>query len=79
MSGEIDQLPTTTLPIFNLEMPTELPNVDTQLLDPRKTYAAEADWAVKAEDLASRFVTNFARYTDTDLGASLVAAGPKKD
>ncbi|MGL4674234.1 MAG: phosphoenolpyruvate carboxykinase (ATP), partial [Wohlfahrtiimonas sp.] len=79
LSGEIDQLPTATLPIFNLEMPTELPNVDTKLLDPRMTYSTEADWEVKAQDLAGRFVTNFARYTDTDLGASLVKAGPKKD
>ncbi len=60
-------------------MPTELPNVDAKLLDPRKTYSAESEWEVKAQDLAGRFVTNFARYTDTDLGASLVAAGPKKD
>lgn len=79
ISGEIDQLPSKHIPIFNLEVPTELPNVDPKLLDPRDTYANASEWEAKADDLASRFIKNFAQYTDTDLGKSLVAAGPQKD
>lgn len=78
LSGEIDKLPTEQLPIFNLEIPTELPNVEAKLLDPRKTYSEAKEWETKAEDLAGRFITNFSRYTDTTLGQSLVAAGPKE-
>ena len=57
------------------EVPTALPNVDTNILDPRNTYADAAEWKLKAEDLASRFIKNFVQYTDNEEGKSLVAAG----
>ncbi len=78
LSGEIDNADTVTLPIFNLAMPTSLPGVDTGILDPRHTYTNLADWEVKAQDLAERFITNFDKYTDTPAGAALVKAGPKQ-
>lgn len=77
LNGTIDKTETLTLPIFNLAVPTELPGVDTQILDPRNTYASLAQWEEKANDLAQRFVTNFDKYTDTVAGAKLVQAGPK--
>jgi phosphoenolpyruvate carboxykinase (ATP) len=46
-------------------------------LDPRDTYADAAQWQVKAEDLANRFIKNFAKFTGNDEGKSLVAAGPQ--
>ena len=77
LSGEIADADTATLPIFDLEMPLTLPGVDSQLLDPRSTYASTADWEVKARDLAQRFITNFDKFTDTATGEALVNAGPK--
>ncbi len=65
------------LPVFDLEIPTALPGVDTNILDPRNTYADKAQWDEKAQDLAERFVNNFDKYTDTPAGAALVKAGPK--
>ncbi|QDX28696.1 phosphoenolpyruvate carboxykinase (ATP) [Dickeya poaceiphila] len=76
LSGSIDDAETQTLPIFNLSIPTALPGVDPAILDPRDTYASEAQWEEKARDLAQRFVTNFDKYTDTPAGAALVSAGP---
>ncbi len=58
-------------------MPTELPGVDSGILDPRDTYADKTEWETKALDLASRFVKNFEKYTGNDAGKALVAAGPK--
>ena len=49
------------------------------ILDPRDTYAAEAEWTVKAEDLAGRFIKNFSKFTTNEEGKALVAAGPKLD
>lgn len=77
LSGKIDDVETFTLPVFNLAVPTELPGVDTHILDPRNTYTSHEQWEEKAHDLAQRFVTNFDKYTDTQAGARLVAAGPK--
>lgn len=79
LDGSMDKVPTKTLPIFNLAIPTDLPNVDPKILDPRDTYASAAQWEEKARDLASRFIKNFAQYTDTEEGKQLVAAGPQLD
>nr|WP_314425174.1 phosphoenolpyruvate carboxykinase (ATP) [uncultured Erwinia sp.] len=77
LSGEIDKADTLTLPIFDLEIPLALPGVDGNLLDPRCTWGSEAEWEVKARDLAQRFIDNFDKFTDTKAGEALVKAGPK--
>ncbi|MBH1919850.1 phosphoenolpyruvate carboxykinase (ATP) [Serratia surfactantfaciens] len=77
LNGDIEQAETFTLPIFGLEVPTALPGVDPSILDPRKTYADESLWREKAQDLAQRFIDNFAKYTVTQAGEKLVNAGPK--
>lgn len=58
-------------------MPTALPGVDTNILDPRNTYANASEWDVKAKDLAQRFIKNFAKYESNEAGKALVAAGPQ--
>ena len=79
LDGSIEGAPTKNLPIFNLEVPTELKGVDTGILDPRDTYADAAEWDTKAKDLAGRFIKNFVKFTDNEEGKSLVAAGPQLD
>ena len=76
LDGSIEQAPAKNIPVFDLEVPTELPGTDASILDPRDTYDDPAVWAEKAEDLAVRFIKNFDQYTDIDDGAALVAAGP---
>ena len=77
LDGSIEKAATKTIPYFNFEVPTELPGVDTGILDPRDTYADAAEWEVKAQDLAGRFVKNFAKYTTNEAGKALVEAGPQ--
>ena len=77
LSGAILTAPTKTIPTFNFEVPTELPGVDSHILDPRDTYANVADWEAKAADLAARFTKNFVKYTGNEAGKALVAAGPE--
>ena len=77
LDGSIEKAPTKVLPVFNLEVPTELPGVNPAILDPRDTYADQAEWDAKAADLAGRFIKNFERFTDNDEGKRLVAAGPQ--
>ena len=78
LDGSLDNAETFTLPIFELQIPTELPGVDTHILDPRNTYGSPEQWQEKAEQLAKLFIENFEKYTDTPAGAALVAAGPKR-
>ena len=77
LNGDIAKAPTKTIPVFNFEVPTELPGVNPAILDPRDTYANVADWETKAADLANRFVKNFAKYTGNEAGKALVSAGPE--
>ncbi len=77
LDGAILKAPTKKLPIFNFEIPTELPGVDPKILDPRDTYANAAEWDAKAKDLAERFIKNFKKYENNEAGKALVAAGPQ--
>jgi phosphoenolpyruvate carboxykinase (ATP) len=79
LDGSIENAKTKMIPIFNLEVPTALHDVDSNILDPRDTYANPEQWKEKARDLASRFIRNFEKYTDTEEGKALVAAGPQLD
>ena len=77
LSGAILDAPTKKIPMFDFEVPTELPGVDSGILDPRDTYADASEWEAKAKDLAERFNKNFVKYTTNEAGKALVAAGPQ--
>ena len=77
LDGSIANAPMKKLPYFNFDIPTELPNVDPKILDPRDTYANAAEWDSKAKDLAQRFVKNFVKYEGNEAGKALVSAGPQ--
>ena len=77
LNGDILNAETKKIPMFDLEVPTALPGVDTNILDPRNTYADPTEWETKAQDLASRFIKNFVKYTGNEAGKALVEAGPK--
>lgn len=77
LDGSIEEASTETLPIFNFTIPTALNMVDSGILDPRKTYADDAEWYSKANELGALFIKNFAQYADNDEGKALIAAGPQ--
>ena len=77
LSGDIDKAPTKQIPMFDFNVPTVLPGVSTEIIDPRDTYADAAQWEEKAKDLAARFIKNFKKYENNEAGKALVAAGPK--
>ena len=77
LDGSINKAPTKKIPVFDFEVPTELPGVDPKILDPRDTYSDAKVWDEKAQDLASRFIKNFVKYESNEAGKALVKAGPK--
>lgn len=77
LNGSIEKVETKIIPIFNLEVPTSLPGVDTNILDPRDTYDKVEEWETKAKKLAGLFIENFEKYTDNEEGKALIAAGPQ--
>ncbi len=76
LNGSIEQADTIEVPIFNLKVPTDLPGVDSTILDPRRAYDEASVWDKKALNLATLFVSNFERFTDTEIGLLLAKVGP---
>lgn len=78
LDGSIEKAPTKMVPVFNLEVPTELPGVNPAILDPRDTYSDPIEWENKAIDLGERFIKNFEKHTRTsDKCKELIPAGPQ--
>lgn len=77
LNGDVLKAPTKQIPYFNFEVPTELPGVDSRILDPRDTYAGPEEWNAKAKDLAGRFIRNFHKYEGNEAGKALISAGPQ--
>jgi len=77
LQGDMDKGDFTLLPYFNLQIPQGLPNIESAILDPRQSHESEAHWNKAAANLAQMFVQNFAQFTDTEHGQTLVDSGPK--
>lgn len=77
LDGSIEKAETKKIPVFNLEVPVSLHDVNPDILDPSDTYSDPSEWEKRARDLASLFIENFKKYTDNEEGEHLVAAGPQ--
>jgi len=77
IDGSIENVETVNIPVLNLVAPKTLNGVDAGLLDPRDTYATEADWTSKAKQLAVKYITNFEQYCDNADAIAMKAAGPQ--
>jgi phosphoenolpyruvate carboxykinase (ATP) len=76
IDGHIADVSFSTLPWFNIQIPDHLAGVDTQLLDPRKTWSSQADYEKHAKTLIDQFKVNFKRFVVRD---GIAAAGPDYD
>lgn len=64
LDGSLNDAPMRKDPIFGFEVPTEVPGVDTSILDPRSTWSDGAAYDEQANKLAQMFVENFGKFLD---------------
>ncbi len=75
LSGALDGVAYEKDPIFNLEIPVTCPDVPSEVLRPRSTWADGAAYDVQARKLAQMFVENFKTF-EQGVTAEVLAAGP---
>ncbi|MGH9392589.1 MAG: phosphoenolpyruvate carboxykinase (ATP), partial [Terriglobales bacterium] len=75
LSGQLDQVACAADPIFQLAVPAAVPDVPSEVLNPRNTWKDPAAYEKAARELAGLFRKNFERFAGA--GAEIVAAGPQ--
>ncbi len=76
LAGQLEQADYRADPLFGLRVPTAVPGVPSQVLDPRRTWADPTAYDWQARELADLFVTNFQRFAN-DATPDVRDAGPK--
>ncbi|KAI5474637.1 hypothetical protein MNV49_002707 [Pseudohyphozyma bogoriensis] len=74
--GSLAKQEFSTFPTFNLQIPTSLPGVPSELLDPVQAWADKAAFKAESAKLAGMFTAAFEKYAP-DVSASVLAAGPQ--
>lgn len=74
LSGALKDVDTTQLPGLNLSIPSVVPGVASNLLDPRKDWVSEEAYWTAANALIELFANNFDRF---DVPLVIKTAGPQ--
>jgi phosphoenolpyruvate carboxykinase (ATP) len=75
IDGRLDATSFRADDVFGFEVPLAVPDVDSELLDPRSTWRDSEAYDAQARQLAQLFRDNFAKFEDVD--PDVAAAGPK--
>jgi phosphoenolpyruvate carboxykinase (ATP) len=78
LSGLLDGVSYEKDPIFNLDVPTSCPDVPSEVLRPRNTWADKAAYDAQAAKLARMFRDNFKAF-ESSVAAEVLAAGPRPE
>jgi phosphoenolpyruvate carboxykinase (ATP) len=76
LNGNLANVEFETLPVFNFSVPKSCPNVPSEILNPRNTWADKAAYDEKAKELALKFNENFKKYAN-QASEAILAAAPK--
>lgn len=74
LSGKLKDMSFHPHPIFKVLIPDYVPGVDTDILDPHKTWDNQSAYEEKANHLAARFVENFKQFHRASI--DVIEAGP---
>ncbi|MEC9071982.1 MAG: phosphoenolpyruvate carboxykinase (ATP), partial [Myxococcota bacterium] len=75
LDGTLDNVPMVAHPIFKVGVPTAVPGVPTEILNPRNTWADKSAYDAQARKLVDLFLANFAQYTE-EASDEILSAQP---
>src|SRR5690554_3506960 len=78
MNGELDNAAYEKHPVFQIAVPQEVPNVPSEVLNPRNTWADKAEYDKKAKELAKTFKENFKQF-EAEASQEILDGAPKHD
>lgn len=76
ISGYLDDVETFEEPIFGLHIPNNIPNVPSDILNPRNTWADKDKYDASLLKLAKMFKENFKKF-ESSVTDKIKSAGPK--
>jgi len=74
LTGALDNVNYRHDDIFNLDIPTEVEGVPSEILDPKNTWSNQDSYTESAKTLAKMFVENFKKFEN--VSADIIQAGP---
>ena len=75
LTGALDIVKYRHDDLFNVDIPTEVPDVPSEILDPKNTWTDNAAYDLSSKKLAQMFVDNFGKFEN--VAPEIVNAGPK--
>jgi len=75
LTGALDIVKYKHDDLFNLDIPTEVPDVPPEVLDPKNTWIDKDAYDLSAKKLAQMFIENFKKFDS--VNPEIIEAGPK--
>jgi len=75
LSGALDTVQYRHDDLFNLDIPTKVDGVPSEILDPKNTWDNKDSYDISAKKLAQMFVENFKKFEN--VSSEIIDAGPK--
>jgi phosphoenolpyruvate carboxykinase (ATP) len=73
---EMENSDFSTIPVFNLSVPSKIEGVEENILDPSMVWDTPSKWHIAAADLAMKFILNFNKFAPNKETARLTDSGP---
>jgi phosphoenolpyruvate carboxykinase (ATP) len=75
LTGELDKVEYRHDELFNLDIPTKVDGVPSEILDPKNTWNNKNSYENSAKSLSKMFIENFEKFSD--VSPEIKNAGPK--
>lgn len=79
LDGSADKVEYVTDPIFRFSIPTELPGVDSTVLNPRNVWECKDAYDTTSQKLAGLFIKNFEKYANYGSAVDYTKFGPSQN